>query len=213
MRWQHPSRGAVPPGTFVALAEESGMIGELDRWVVRSAFEQIATWQRVGIRVTISINLSVNTLGDALFLNHIDEQRRLFAVPSDLVIFEITESAAMLNSGATIRMLNELRSRGFHLAIDDFGTGNTSLAYLKNLPVDIVKIDKSFVDGIGVNHKDEGVLRAVLTLAKGLDLIVVAEGVETAPQCAWLTEQGCDYAQGWHTGRPGPAATITPLLS
>jgi EAL domain-containing protein (putative c-di-GMP-specific phosphodiesterase class I) len=201
LRWMHPRRGPVSPGVFIPLAEESGMIIDIDRWVVRSAFRQVAEWQRAGQQMSLSINLSVLSLRDKDLISFVSEQLVRTKIPAENITFEITESAAIEDPEATSRVLHSLRQLGFRLAIDDFGRGYTSIVFLKNLPVDFVKIDKSFVDGIGQGPKEEGVLRAVISLAKSLDIWTVAEGVEQTSQLEWLAAHGCDFIQGWHIGK------------
>ncbi len=204
VRWNNPKRGPVSPGVFIPLAEESGMIVDIDRWVATAAFKQVAKWLNDGIDASLSINLSVLSLRDGDFVNFAEKLLHRSGVPAQNITFEITESAAIEDPEATSRVLHSLRTLGFQLAIDDFGRGYTSIVFLKKLPVDFVKIDKSFIDGIGRDPKDEGVLRAVIALAKGLEILTVAEGVEHANQLEWLAEHGCDYVQGWHVGKAMP---------
>ncbi len=206
MRWNNPRRGAVSPGIFIPLAEESGMIVSMDRWAAYTAFEQVAGWLRQGVTASLSVNLSVLSLRDGEFIDFVREALRRSGVPAEHITFEITESAAIEDPEATSRVLHTLRHMGFKIAIDDFGSGYTSIVFLKNLPVDYVKIDKSFVDGIGADTKDEGVLRAVIALAKGLDIETVAEGVEHEHQMEWLSAHGCDFVQGWFVGKAVSAA-------
>jgi diguanylate cyclase (GGDEF)-like protein/PAS domain S-box-containing protein len=204
VRWTNPKRGPVSPGVFIPLAEESGMIVDIDRWVTQAAFKQVARWLNDGIESSLSVNLSVLTLRDGDFLPFVEELLHRTGVPAGCITFEITESAAIEDPEATSRILHKLRGFGFRLAIDDFGRGYTSIVFLKQLPVDFVKIDKSFIDGIGRDSKDEGVLRAVIALARGLEILTVAEGVESLHQMNWLAEHGCDYVQGWHVGKAMP---------
>jgi diguanylate cyclase (GGDEF)-like protein/PAS domain S-box-containing protein len=204
VRWTNPKRGPVSPAIFIPLAEESGMIVDIDRWVTTAAFKQVARWLNDGIEATLSVNLSVLSLRDGDFLPFVEKLLERTGVPAQNITFEITESAAIEDPQATSRILHKLRAFGFRLAIDDFGIGYTSIVFLKQLPVDFVKIDKSFVDGIGRDSKDEGVLRAVIALAKGLEILTVAEGVESLHQMNWLAEHGCDFVQGWHVGKAMP---------
>jgi diguanylate cyclase (GGDEF)-like protein/PAS domain S-box-containing protein len=206
MRWQHPTRGFVSPGVFIPLAEESGMIVDIDRWVIQASFDQVSRWRQQGIDAAVSINVSALTLRDGDFLNYVRDALSHYGTPPENITFEITESAAIEDPEATSRVLHSLRHMGFMLAMDDFGRGYTSIVFLKDLPVHYVKIDKSFVDGIGRDAKDEGVLRAVLALAKGLEILTVAEGVEHGHQLEWLAAHGCDFVQGWHIGKAVPPA-------
>ncbi len=212
VRWMNPKRGPVSPGVFIPLAEESGAILEVDRWVLRTAFQQVAEWLRIGKRASLSVNISAITVHDGDFLRYVTEQLKRTQAAPELITLEITESAAIEDPEATNRVLHSLRKMGFRLAIDDFGRGYTSIVFLKNLPVDFVKIDKSFIDGIGVDSKDEGVLRAVLALAKGLDILTVAEGVEQLAQVEWLREHGCDFIQGWYVGKAMPGDQYLSLV-
>jgi diguanylate cyclase (GGDEF)-like protein/PAS domain S-box-containing protein len=203
-RWFHPRKGPIAPSTFIPLAEESGMITLLDRWVTRMGLIQAATWARQGIDVSLSINLSVLTLQDEDIVDYIRDILQRTGAPPDRIVFEVTESAAIRDPEATKRVLTLLRNLGIHVAIDDFGRGYTSLVFLKSLPIDSVKIDMMFVQGIAKGSRDEGVMQAILALGKGLDIVVVAEGVEDQMQLDWLAQNGCDQVQGYFIGRPMP---------
>ena len=213
LRWRHPERGLVPPGVFIGLAEESGMIHEIGEWVLRQACAQLRTWQQAGIAaVPISVNLSVHQFSDQI----VGTVRRIldeYGVDPSLLELELTESASMADAGKSVELLVQLKAMGIRLSIDDFGTGYSNLNYLKRFPVDKLKLDQSFVRDILHDGEDLAISRAVIALAHGLRLTVVAEGVETAGQLAALADLGCDLVQGWHFSRAVPAADFAKLLA
>ena len=209
LRWHHPTLGHVPPSTFVPIAEESGLIVPLGEWVVRSVCEQMAAWRRAGHRdVPVSINVSAQQLRDHAL---VDQVRRMLdetgLEPRELD-FEITESVLMEETGGDRDPLRELRAMGATVSMDDFGTGYSSLSYLKRLPVDVVKIDRSFVRDILREADDQAILRAVITMVHELRMHVVAEGVESKEQLALLTAMGVDQIQGYVISRPLPQAVF-----
>jgi diguanylate cyclase (GGDEF)-like protein/PAS domain S-box-containing protein len=204
LRWKHPRRGFVSPATFIPLAEQSGMILQIDRHVIKSCFAQAAEWARQGLPMLISINLSALTLRDDELLEYVADTLNRTGAPASQLMFEITESAAIQDPETTKRVLLGFREMGIMSAIDDFGIGYTSIVFLKSLPVAAVKVDKVFVDGIGQGPKDEGVLAAVLALGHGLGISVIAEGVEDARQLEWLEAHGCQMAQGFYIAKPMP---------
>lgn len=213
IRWQHPQKGLIPPNTFIPIAEESELILEIGNWVMTKVCQDIQQWSRAGVQVPpVSINLSARqfacpTLKDDL-LNCLQQYG---LSPRDVEV-ELTESLAMSNAELSSRTLHEISKAGFHLAIDDFGTGYSSLAYLKRLPVNKLKIDRSFVIGLGEVPEDEAIVVAIINMAKALGLMVVAEGVETREQAEILERYGCDLFQGYLTGRPMPAQQLMALL-
>ena len=211
-RWNHPIRGVIALGVFIPIAEESGLIRTLDRWVLRAGLLQVAAWARAGAQTAVAINLSTVSLQERDLTDYIRECLLQTGAPPAQVVIEITESAAMRDPTITVGVLDELRALGMRIALDDFGRGYASLNYLASLPVDTVKVDREFVAEIGNNHKHEGVLRALVTLCRGLGLTVVAEGVETEAQLQWLTTEGYDQAQGYYIGRPLPAAALAHAL-
>jgi diguanylate cyclase (GGDEF)-like protein/PAS domain S-box-containing protein len=210
VRWRHPARGEVSPGEFIPLAEDTGMILAIGRWVLREACRQIKAWQErwpAPAPLTIAVNLSARQLQHP---GIVDEVRAALAAagldPQSLVL-EITETAIMEQLDAAITLLTELRRLGVRLALDDFGTGYSSLSYLQRLPVDILKIDRSFVAGVARSTEDSALARGILTLGQTLGLETVAEGIETAEQLAALRALGCQLGQGYFFARPlGPAA-------
>jgi EAL domain-containing protein (putative c-di-GMP-specific phosphodiesterase class I) len=198
LRWNHPERGMVAPGTFIALAEESGLILPIGTWVLMTACAQIRYWQEAGLPVVpVSVNLSVYQFSDEIVgtLKFILEA---YGVDPALLELELTESASMADACKSYELLAQLKAMGIRLAIDDFGTGYSNLNYLKRFPVDKLKLDKSFVDDILEDDDDLAIARAVIAMAHGLRLTVVAEGVETAGQLAMLAEMGCDIIQGYY---------------
>ncbi|MGO4479316.1 EAL domain-containing protein [Massilia sp. 2TAF26] len=212
LRWQHPDLGLTAPGRFIGLAEETGLILPIGEWVLRKACEQLGAWQRAGLRpVPVSVNLSARqfsghiavTVGRILAESGIDPA---------LLELELTESASMEDPQKTVDILRQLKDMGVRLAIDDFGTGYSNLNYLKRFPVDKLKLDQSFVRDITSDPDDLSISRAVIAMAHGLRLAVIAEGVETAGQLALLAENGCDEMQGYFFSRPVDAEACARLL-
>jgi len=206
LRWQHPQRGLLSPTSFIPLAEQTGFIRVLTQWV----FEESArTWRVLhesGMRLVISINLSTRDLLDVELPQKFETLLVKHIVPAEAFCLEITESAIMDDPQRAMTTLERLSGMGFRLSIDDFGTGYSSLAHLKRLPVDELKIDKSFVLSMETDANDARIVRSTIALAHGLGLSVVAEGVENAQVWNLLHGLSCDEAQGFHMGRPMPAA-------
>jgi chemotaxis family two-component system sensor kinase Cph1 len=212
VRWNRPGHGLVPPDEFVPLAEESGIINQLGEWVMTEAMRQLKEWRDDGL-VGSGFHMAVNVSPLQLMApSLISTVQRLVtdygAKPSDLVI-EITESTTMSASAAITHALGALADYGVTLSIDDFGTGYSTLSYLRHMPVDQLKIDRSFVAGLGNNQADATLVETVIGLARGLGMTCVAEGVETAAQMSLLRELGCDLAQGYHLGRPRTGPQLT----
>jgi diguanylate cyclase (GGDEF)-like protein/PAS domain S-box-containing protein len=214
VRWEHPARGLVVPPVFIPIAEQTGLIVPIGAWVLRQACAQAATWaDSTGRRLTVSVNVSPRQLADDDFPATVSAALAETGLEPELLCLEITESAVMADPDAAAEALSELKALGVHLAIDDFGTGYSSLGQLKALlPVDTIKIDKSFVDGITTAGEDRAIVDAVLRLASGLGLAAVAEGVETVEQARELLELGCGLSQGYHFARPQPAAELERML-
>jgi diguanylate cyclase (GGDEF)-like protein len=205
VRWQHPQRGLVPPMQFIPFAEQTGFIRVLTLWVFEEAARQWLLLQSQGMAVPLSVNLSTRDLLDQDLPLKFDALLTKHRVPAEAFCLEITESAIMDDPQRALGTLNRLSALGFHLSIDDFGTGYSSLAYLKRLPVDELKIDKSFVMGMEHDADDAKIVRSTIDLAHNMGLTVVAEGVENAKVWELLRELRCDVAQGYHMGRPMPA--------
>lgn len=207
-RWTHPTLGPIAPARFVQLAENSELIHIFTQRVLTTAIEQIATWRRTGQQVPVSVNISVNNLLDQGFVDTLAESLAVADVPADLIELEVTESAVMRHPDTIMKRLHAIRALGVRLAIDDFGTGYASLAYLKQLPVQVLKIDKSFILHLAGDPADQRIVRSAVQLAHGFGMQVCAEGVESEAVTEMLREYGCDHAQGYHFSHPVPAHDI-----
>jgi EAL domain-containing protein (putative c-di-GMP-specific phosphodiesterase class I) len=217
VRWRHPTRGLLPPGDFIELAEDTGLIVPLGAWVLQEACSQSARWaalrEAAGLeawRSSISINVSPRQLAEKQFPRQLAGMLRESEVDPDRVWLEITEGTLLRDPDRSIETLRQLRDQGMHISIDDFGTGYSSLSYLKQLPVECLKIDRAFVDGLDKSTESVAIVKAVIALAGALGLECVGEGVETPEQRAILVELGCEMAQGYLFGRPLPAAALDP---
>jgi diguanylate cyclase (GGDEF)-like protein len=206
VRWMHPGRGMVLPTEFIPVAEETGMIVAIGRWVLREACRQNAEWQRAGLRpVRVAVNLSARQFRSDNLLDDIDAALSETNLSASSLELEITESMVMENPERVIKLLDKIRSRGIHLSLDDFGTGHSSLAYLKRFPIDTLKIDQVFIKDTPANTDDVAIARTIVAMAKSLGLVTVAEGVETAEQHELLKNMGCDQVQGYFFSFPLPA--------
>ncbi|MFQ5691200.1 MAG: putative bifunctional diguanylate cyclase/phosphodiesterase [Gemmatimonadota bacterium] len=208
VRWQHPDRGLLSPDEFVPFAERCGLIAELDRWVLQTAMRQAAGWREPGHPAWISVNCSAASVADPELVEYVDDVLGWEGVEGARLAIEVTERVAMRDPVSAAERLRALGDRGVRTMIDDFGTGHSSLSYLKHLPVRALKVDRSFVADVTQDPKDEALIRAIIGLAHGLGLEVIAEGVEDRAQRDWLASVGCDYAQGFLVGRPVPAEKI-----
>jgi diguanylate cyclase (GGDEF)-like protein len=214
-RWDRPGYGPVPPAVFVPLAERTGLIRQLGRQVLERACQQLQSWRRAHPRAsdwTVAVNLSALQLDDPHLVELVTDILRRAGLGHDRLILEVTESALAHDAPGALARLFELRRRGVRLAIDDFGTGYSSLSRLRELPVDILKIDRSFVQTITSRHEPTPILQALFSITRGLGLDVVAEGVESPVQLATLSAHDCDYLQGFLFSRPVPPHELTPLL-
>ncbi len=216
LRWEHPERGLVAPLSFIPLAEETGLIHPIGRWVLETASHQLRDWQRrlpAAAHLQMSVNLSARQFAEADLIGTIAAILDHAGLrPEDLEL-EITESVVMDQTEASIERLRGLRALGVHLVLDDFGTGYSSLAYLRRLPLDTIKVDRSFVMGLGSDPADLPIVQAVIALAHGLGIDVVAEGIETTTQLESLRRLACDRGQGYLFSRPLPTAAMEALLS
>jgi diguanylate cyclase (GGDEF)-like protein/PAS domain S-box-containing protein len=213
IRWISPQFGFVPPADFISIAEETGLIVPLGRWVAQTACVQNRAWQKGGLPpMRIAINISARQMADKGLVKFISESVQQTGLTAESLELEITESAVMSNQEDAERMLSELKKLGFHLTMDDFGTGYSSLAYLKRFPFDSVKIDQSFVSGIPESKDDEAIVEAIIAMAHSLQLEVVAEGVETRQQFEFLRRLGCDQIQGYYFSKPIPSNEIVVML-
>ena len=216
LRWQHPERGIVPPLSFIPLAEETGLILPIGRWVLRTACDQVRGWQRrhpSAGPLFVSVNLSAREFARADLVQDVAAILDATGLDPATLELEITESVVMDQSEASVERLRGLRALGVRLVLDDFGTGYSSLSYLRRLPLDTIKIDQSFVAGLGSDDANLPIVQAIIGLAHGLGIDVVAEGIETAEQLAWLRQLGCDRGQGYLYARPLPAAELEALLA
>jgi diguanylate cyclase (GGDEF)-like protein len=213
IRWRHPVRGVVAPDEFIALAENSGMIVEIGRWVLDEACAQAAVWARGGHELGMAVNVSAHQLARAGFAEDVRHALELSGLDPSLLMLELTETTLMRDAAAALDALNELKQLGVRVAIDDFGTGYASLSQLQRMPVDILKIDRSFVAALGDGGQSRELLRAILGVGEALSLAVVAEGIEERRQMAVLEEMGCEMAQGFLMGRPETAEIIERMLT
>jgi EAL domain-containing protein (putative c-di-GMP-specific phosphodiesterase class I) len=211
-RWHSPTLGAVPPDEFIPVAERSGLIGPLTTRVLDASLAAWATWRAAGHDLGIAVNLSARSLHDPDLVEEVDRLLRRHGVPASRLTLEVTESAVMADPARAVALLHGLRDLGVRLSVDDFGTGYSSLSYLKRLPVQEVKIDRSFVTTLGTDAEDLPIVRAIVDLGRHMGLEVVAEGVEDATTLDLLGSIGCDLAQGWHVSRPMPLDGLLPWL-
>lgn len=212
LRWFHPQRGMIPPDEFIPKAEQTGLIKPLTKWVIEQAFRQSRIWNKQGIPLQIAINISQRSLYDRELINQIADTMQQMRISSCILDFEITETAIMARPEQSMASLRMLHAMGVRLSIDDFGTGFTSLAYLKELPVDELKIDKSFVIGMLKDAKDVMIVRSIIELAHSLGRVVVAEGVTSKESLRLLQTMKCDTAQGFYISKPLPAAEFERWL-
>jgi diguanylate cyclase (GGDEF)-like protein len=205
IRWQHPTRGLLLPGAFLPLAEQTGLVLPIGRWVLQEAFAQAARWHEAQPReqrVRISVNVSGHQLADGEAVPLVTQLLDETGLEPSRVLLEITETVLMTDLETPIESLRELQALGVRIVLDDFGTGYSSLSYLRRLPLDAVKLDRSFVSRLDESLTDRQIVAAVVQLARALRMTVVAEGVETAEQLAALRQLGCHLAQGYHLARP-----------
>lgn len=213
IRWNHESMGLIPPSKFIPMAEETGIIIALDQWVMKTGMNQMKTWYDMGLNPTkLSLNLSMKQLQEKDLISIIEKTLKETNCKAEWIEFEITESHVMHNVTEVIETLKKIKNLGITIAIDDFGTGYSSLAYLKKLPIDKLKIDRSFIIDIPDNKEDAAITNAIIGIAKSLDLMVIAEGVETERQKTYLVECGCKYIQGYFYHKPIASEKIERLL-
>jgi diguanylate cyclase (GGDEF)-like protein len=213
VRWRHPTRGMVPPGEFIGLAEETGLIADIGEFVLRQACRQSREWQRQGLRpIRVSVNLSVHQLRQGKLVSLVRQVLDEAGLMPEYLELELTESQLLDSVEHIISTFKQLRELGVKLAIDDFGTGYSSLSYLKRFPVDYVKIDQAFIRGLNEGTEDAAITRAIIAMAHSLELKVVAEGVENAEQLAFLKAHYCDEVQGYLISRPVEASAMGDIL-
>jgi EAL domain-containing protein (putative c-di-GMP-specific phosphodiesterase class I) len=211
VRWDHPERGLLEAAQFVPLAEETGIIVPIGSWVLTEACRQAASWSGDGKAPAVSVNLSARQLSRPDLVDGVDRALRESGLDPDRLWLEITESVLMEDADTAVAALERLRALGVHLCVDDFGTGYSSLAYLRRFPVDALKVDQSFVAGLGEDPEDSAIVEAVVSMAHSLHLSVVAEGVETDEQLARLRDLGCELAQGFYFAAPVPPSALDPF--
>jgi two-component system CheB/CheR fusion protein len=213
LRWQHPEQGMIPPLKFIPLAEETGLIVPIGEWVLRSACEHLKEWQDQDYDVCrVAINLSSIQFRQKNLVETIARILEETGADPHLIELEITESLLMKNTDEVVETLRKLSDMGLEISIDDFGTGYSSLNYLKRFPIDILKIDRSFVTDIASDPDDATIVRAIIALAHSLHMKVIAEGVEDAAQLEFLREHACDEYQGYYFSKPVPASEMGAKL-
>ncbi|MBD0687986.1 MULTISPECIES: bifunctional diguanylate cyclase/phosphodiesterase [unclassified Pseudomonas] len=206
LRWRHPRRGLVPPGDFIPVLEELGLVVDVGDWVIDEACRQLKTWHQAKVRVPkVSVNISARQFSDGQLGTRIANTLRSTGLSPACLELELTESILMREVSEAMQILAGLKNLGLSIAVDDFGTGYSSLNYLKQFPIDVLKIDRTFVDGLPSGEQDAQIARAIIAMAHSLNLAVIAEGVETHEQLDFLREHGCDEVQGYLFGRPMPA--------
>jgi diguanylate cyclase (GGDEF)-like protein/PAS domain S-box-containing protein len=212
VRWLHPEHGLIPPNEFIPLAEETGLIVPLGKWILQEACEQNKKWQNAGLSsIPVAVNISVRQLQDDYFVEAVANILKATGLESQYLELEITESI-MYNIDRSTIILNELKKLGVKISIDDFGTGYSSLSYLKHLPIDKIKIDKSFMDDI-IHHSNEGaIVKTIIDMGHNLGFTVIAEGIETEEQVQFLIEHSCEIGQGYYYSKPLPSSEVMNLL-
>ncbi|MBU3144937.1 GGDEF domain-containing phosphodiesterase [Clostridium sp. CF012] len=213
LRWNSKKIGSVSPYEFIPIAEETGLINDIGEWVIKNICKQIKLWEfNLKIHMNVSVNVSPVQLQDDKFVEKIKQIVSGKDIDPRLIEIEITETSLMNNIENGVDILQELKSHGFKIALDDFGTGYSSLKYLKTLPIDNLKIDKSFVDNITINKRDEEMLKGIVQLAHKMDLNVIVEGVETKEQYELLKNMKVSFIQGYYFSRPLPAKEIEKII-
>ncbi|MFJ3526031.1 EAL domain-containing protein [Pseudomonas sp. NPDC090203] len=214
LRWRHPRRGLVPPGDFIPVLEELGLVVEVGEWVLKEACRQLREWHLAKVRVPkVSVNISARQFSDGQLGTRIANILQETGLPPACLELELTESILMREVSEAMHILDSLKRLGLSIAVDDFGTGYSSLNYLKQFPIDVLKIDRTFVDGLPSGEQDAQIARAIIAMAHSLNLAVIAEGVETHEQLDFLREHGCDEVQGYLFGRPMPAQRFEAQFS
>jgi len=208
VRWRHPRRGTMSPEAFIPLAEDTGLIRQLDRWALAQAGAQLAAWHALGLQLYVSVNLSAQTAMDHGLLDDLARTLATTGAPADHLLLEVTERSAIDDMESSANILQGARDMGVQVALDDFGKGYSSLATLDRLPIGYLKIDQDFVKGIGERPKDEHLIRAIAGFSRGIGIPIVAEGIETEAQLRWLRAEGIRLGQGYLLARPSPAEAL-----
>ena len=213
IRWEHPEKGLIYPGDFIPIAEETGLILELGRYVLDQACADVRRWRDGGMKhLRVSINFSGMQLDQDCFIDEIRDALQKHKLPGSSLEVEITENVIMNGMPSVVRKLRELTKMGIKIAIDDFGTGYSSLSYLQQFPISTLKIDKSFISSIDVNESATSIVDAIVAMAKGLKLNLIAEGVETDLQLKYLKQLGCESIQGYLFGKAEGAERTREIL-
>lgn len=213
LRWEHPENGIVFPGDFIPIAEETGLILEIGNFVLETACSDMRSWRDAGIEnIRVSVNFSAQQVEQDDFIERIVETLKRYELPGSALEVEITENVIMTDMSSVIQKLRKLTALGIKIAVDDFGTGYSSLSYLQQFPINTLKIDKSFVGSINVSEGGTSIVNAIVAMAKGLSLNLIAEGVETDPQLEYLKDLGCAEIQGWLFGKAAPESQTRELL-
>jgi EAL domain-containing protein (putative c-di-GMP-specific phosphodiesterase class I) len=213
VRWQHPEMGMVPPAQFIPLAEETGLIVPIGRWVLNTACAQNVAWQREGLPpLCMAVNLSARQFADEDLIADIAAALKESGMKAELLELELTESMVIQNAERAGRVLTEIKKMGARLAIDDFGVGYSSLTHLKRFPIDTLKVDRSFIRDLPQDLEDKAITEAIIAMGKSLNLTVVAEGVETQEQQTFLQDHACDEMQGFFFSKPIPGDAFAELL-
>jgi diguanylate cyclase (GGDEF)-like protein len=212
LRWFHPVEGLIPPNAFIPVAEETGLIVPIGRWVMLESCRQVKAWQDQGLRLHTSINVSARQFREDSFIDDVKTCIEISGCDPTLLEIEVTESMVMHDPEQVIQLLHQLKGLGIQISLDDFGTGHSSLAWLRKFPIDTIKIDRSFVSFLTTDQDDQAICKAVLALANSLDLKTVAEGVETLDQANLLESLGCNKLQGFYFFKPMPIDQLTPKL-
>jgi EAL domain-containing protein (putative c-di-GMP-specific phosphodiesterase class I) len=212
VRWNHPDRGLLYPDAFIPVAEQTGIIDALTRWVLDAALAQLRRWGDDAAHLAVAVNISARSISRADFADTVFSALETHRVRADRLLLEITETALVADPERAGRNLRRLAATGIRISLDDFGCGQTSLGFLSTLPLHEVKIDKSFILDMRTDRSHAAIVRSVIDLAHNLGIDVVAEGVETAPVLAELSELGCDIAQGFLLARPMPASQLPGWL-
>jgi EAL domain-containing protein (putative c-di-GMP-specific phosphodiesterase class I) len=204
LRWRHPERGIVSPAVFIPIAEQNRLILPIGRWVIEQACEKLAVWQSEPTTsgLSLAVNISIIQFQSNNFVQQVGQILEKTGAPRGLLKLEVTESLLMNDPERITEMMNRLRSMGVRFSLDDFGTGDSSMSYLNQLPLDQIKIDQSFINEVTNNLANSAIVESIIGLAKGLNLEVIAEGVETEEQRDWLANHGCQNFQGYLFGRP-----------
>ena len=212
IRWRHPKRGLIPPAGFIPLAEETGLIVPMGEWALAEACRQARTWQAAGVHLRVAVNLSARQFRQDRLIESVRTALTASRLEPRYLELELTESAVMQDAEISEQIMRRLSELGLRLSVDDFGTGYSSLSYLRRLPLDKLKIDRSFIREVTSSRDDAEIVRAIVSLAHNLHLKVIAEGVETAEQLSFLRSLGCDQYQGYLCSKPLPAGEFIAFL-